>query len=59
MFIMDFLVNSYEELLLGFIEILKFLFHDKQVFDITTLQIFNPQELDYLLCGRRELWKVI
>ncbi|KAJ0969933.1 hypothetical protein J5N97_022810 [Dioscorea zingiberensis] len=28
-----------------------------QVFDITTLQIFSPQELDYLLCGRRELWE--
>ncbi|EPS69274.1 hypothetical protein M569_05489 [Genlisea aurea] len=28
-----------------------------QVFDIATLQIFSPSELDYLLCGRRELWK--
>ncbi|CAA3000435.1 E3 ubiquitin- ligase UPL3 [Olea europaea subsp. europaea] len=28
-----------------------------QVFDISTLQIFSPTELDYLLCGRRELWK--
>ncbi|KAK8586253.1 hypothetical protein V6N13_130774 [Hibiscus sabdariffa] len=28
-----------------------------QVFDIASLQIFTPQELDYLLCGRRELWK--
>ncbi|XP_011092986.1 E3 ubiquitin-protein ligase UPL3 isoform X1 [Sesamum indicum] len=28
-----------------------------QVFDITTLQIFSPYELDHLLCGRRELWK--
>ncbi|KAK8625185.1 hypothetical protein V6N13_090061 [Hibiscus sabdariffa] len=28
-----------------------------QVFDIASLQIFNPQELDYLLCGRRELWE--
>ncbi|KAL5169032.1 E3 ubiquitin-protein ligase UPL3 [Glycine soja] len=28
-----------------------------QVFDISSLQIFSPQELDYLLCGRRELWK--
>ncbi|KAK7264195.1 hypothetical protein RJT34_31800 [Clitoria ternatea] len=28
-----------------------------QVFDISSLQIFTPQELDYLLCGRRELWK--
>ncbi|KAK4405347.1 E3 ubiquitin-protein ligase UPL3 [Sesamum angolense] len=28
-----------------------------QVFDISTLQIFSPYELDYLLCGRRELWK--
>ncbi|KAL3514996.1 hypothetical protein ACH5RR_021898 [Cinchona calisaya] len=28
-----------------------------QVFDISTLQIFSPSELDYLLCGRRELWK--
>ncbi|XAR59835.1 Ubiquitin--protein ligase [Bertholletia excelsa] len=28
-----------------------------QVFDISTLQIFSPLELDYLLCGRRELWK--
>lgn len=28
-----------------------------QVFDITTLQIFSPDELDYLLCGRRELWE--
>lgn len=30
-----------------------------QVFDISSLQIFTPQELDYLLCGRRELWEVI
>ncbi|CAE6150479.1 unnamed protein product [Arabidopsis arenosa] len=29
-----------------------------QVFDITSLQIFTPSELDYLLCGRRELWEV-
>ena len=29
-----------------------------QVFDITALRIFIPHELDHLLCGRRELWKV-
>ncbi|CBI17334.3 unnamed protein product, partial [Vitis vinifera] len=29
-----------------------------QVFDISSLQIFSPHELDYLLCGRRELWKM-
>ncbi|XP_057456554.1 E3 ubiquitin-protein ligase UPL3 [Lotus japonicus] len=28
-----------------------------QVFDISSLQIFTPEELDYLLCGRREMWK--
>ncbi|KAK9287416.1 hypothetical protein L1049_015837 [Liquidambar formosana] len=28
-----------------------------QVFDISSLQIFSPNELDYLLCGRRELWE--
>ncbi|KAK3145187.1 hypothetical protein QOZ80_4AG0324970 [Eleusine coracana subsp. coracana] len=28
-----------------------------QVFDILSLQIFSPQELDYLICGRRELWE--
>ncbi|KAK6282876.1 hypothetical protein POUND7_016701 [Theobroma cacao] len=28
-----------------------------QVFDIASLQIFTSQELDYLLCGRRELWE--
>ncbi|CAJ1972975.1 unnamed protein product, partial [Sphenostylis stenocarpa] len=28
-----------------------------QVFNISSLQIFTPQELDYLLCGRRELWE--
>ncbi|CAI0445300.1 unnamed protein product [Linum tenue] len=28
-----------------------------QVFDIASLQIFSPLELDYLLCGRRELWE--
>ncbi|PQQ14409.1 E3 ubiquitin-protein ligase UPL3 [Prunus yedoensis var. nudiflora] len=28
-----------------------------QVFDILSLQIFTPHELDYLLCGRRELWE--
>ncbi|CAN6481260.1 unnamed protein product [Victoria cruziana] len=28
-----------------------------QVFDISSLQIFSPNELDCLLCGRRELWK--
>ncbi|KAL5561195.1 hypothetical protein UlMin_030942 [Ulmus minor] len=28
-----------------------------QVFDISSLQIFTPNELDYLLCGRREMWE--
>ncbi|KAI5386552.1 hypothetical protein KIW84_072908 [Lathyrus oleraceus] len=28
-----------------------------QAFDVSSLQIFTPHELDYLLCGRRELWK--
>ncbi|KAH7574896.1 hypothetical protein JRO89_XS02G0018700 [Xanthoceras sorbifolium] len=28
-----------------------------QVFDVTSLQIFTPHELDHLLCGRRELWE--
>ncbi|XP_071716765.1 E3 ubiquitin-protein ligase UPL3-like isoform X2 [Rutidosis leptorrhynchoides] len=28
-----------------------------QVFDISSLQIFSPSELDYLLCGRGELWE--
>ncbi|KAL5055633.1 hypothetical protein RYX36_036315 [Vicia faba] len=28
-----------------------------QVFDVSSLQIFTPHELDYLLCGRREMWK--
>ncbi|KAL2937119.1 E3 ubiquitin-protein ligase UPL3 [Bienertia sinuspersici] len=28
-----------------------------QVFDVTALQIFSPDEIDCLLCGRRELWK--
>lgn len=28
-----------------------------QVFDISALQIFSPDELDCLLCGRRELWQ--
>ncbi|KAK9051919.1 hypothetical protein SSX86_028547 [Deinandra increscens subsp. villosa] len=28
-----------------------------QVFDITSLQIFVPNELDYMLCGHRELWE--
>ncbi|KAK1397665.1 HECT-type E3 ubiquitin transferase [Heracleum sosnowskyi] len=28
-----------------------------QVFDISSLQIFSANELDYLLCGRRELWE--
>lgn len=37
-----------------FISVIAFI----QVFDITSLQIFSPYELDYLLCGRRELWKV-
>lgn len=32
--------------------------HLNQVFDISSLQIFTPHELDYLLCGRRELWEV-
>ncbi|BBM99900.1 E3 ubiquitin-protein ligase TRIP12 [Marchantia polymorpha subsp. ruderalis] len=27
-----------------------------QVFQLSTLQIFNEDELDSLLCGRRELW---
>nr|KAJ0189415.1 hypothetical protein LSAT_V11C800439350 [Lactuca sativa] len=28
-----------------------------QVFDISALQIFTPNELDHLLCGQRELWE--
>ncbi|WOL05908.1 E3 ubiquitin-protein ligase [Canna indica] len=28
-----------------------------QVFDISSLQIFSPLELDSLICGRRELWE--
>ncbi|XBH75273.1 hypothetical protein VPH35_102061 [Triticum aestivum] len=28
-----------------------------QVFDISSLQIFSPQELDYLICGRQEIWE--
>nr|CAD1844208.1 unnamed protein product [Ananas comosus var. bracteatus] len=28
-----------------------------QVFDLSSLQIFSPHELDYLICGRRELWE--
>ncbi|GKE08042.1 E3 ubiquitin protein ligase UPL3-like protein isoform X1 [Tanacetum coccineum] len=28
----------------------------KQVFDISALKIFSPDELDYLLCGYTELW---
>ncbi|KAL3012530.1 hypothetical protein AAZX31_06G003300 [Glycine max] len=30
-----------------------------QVFDISSLQIFTPQELDNLLCGCRELWELL
>ncbi|KAL5199719.1 hypothetical protein ABZP36_020922 [Zizania latifolia] len=29
----------------------------KQVFDISSLKIFKPQELDYLICGRQEIWE--
>ncbi|KAL7584719.1 hypothetical protein Lser_V15G44695 [Lactuca serriola] len=29
-----------------------------QVFDVSSLQIFSPSGLDYLLCGRREMWEV-
>jgi E3 ubiquitin-protein ligase TRIP12 len=29
-----------------------------QVFQLSTLQIFNEDELDSLLCGRREQWMV-
>jgi len=28
-----------------------------RVFDISSLQIFSPNELDYMLCGHRELWE--
>ncbi|KAJ1277415.1 hypothetical protein BS78_04G002400 [Paspalum vaginatum] len=28
-----------------------------QVFDISSLHIFSPQELDYLICGRQEIWE--
>ncbi|XP_062217886.1 E3 ubiquitin-protein ligase UPL3-like [Phragmites australis] len=28
-----------------------------QVFDIASLQIFSPQELDYLICGCQEIWE--
>ncbi|XP_078167041.1 E3 ubiquitin-protein ligase UPL3-like [Carex rostrata] len=28
-----------------------------QVFDVTSLQIFSPNELDHLICGHRELWE--
>ncbi|XLR64729.1 hypothetical protein S83_015401, partial [Arachis hypogaea] len=40
---------------------MKFIFNSRfqisMVFDISSLQIFTPQELDYLLCGCREMWK--
>jgi E3 ubiquitin-protein ligase TRIP12 len=29
-----------------------------QVFQLSSLQIFSEEELEYLLCGRRELWLV-
>lgn len=29
------------------------------MFDISSLQIFSPQELDYLICGRQEIWEVM
>ena len=29
-----------------------------QVFQLSSLQIFSEDELEYLLCGRRELWTV-
>jgi E3 ubiquitin-protein ligase TRIP12 len=29
-----------------------------QVFQLSCLQIFSEDELEYLLCGRRELWAV-
>jgi hypothetical protein len=35
------------------------LFIPIQVFDISSLQIFSPQELDYLTSGHRELWEVM
>nr|KAJ0198422.1 hypothetical protein LSAT_V11C700379550 [Lactuca sativa] len=28
-----------------------------QVFEASSLEIFSPSELDYLLCGRREMWE--
>ncbi|XP_044954710.1 E3 ubiquitin-protein ligase UPL3-like [Hordeum vulgare subsp. vulgare] len=28
-----------------------------QDFDISSLQIFSPQELDYLICRRQEIWE--
>ncbi|AQK67615.1 Putative hect E3 ubiquitin ligase [Zea mays] len=28
-----------------------------QVFDMSSLHIFSPQELDYLICGRQEIWE--
>ncbi|GER41091.1 hect ubiquitin-protein ligase, partial [Striga asiatica] len=31
--------------------------YNSLVFDIASLQIFSPDEFDYLLCGSRELWK--
>nr|XP_029154103.1 E3 ubiquitin-protein ligase UPL3 isoform X2 [Arachis hypogaea] len=41
---------------------MKFIFNSRfqisMVFDISSLQIFTPQELDYLLCGCREMWKL-
>ncbi|KAF4351401.1 hypothetical protein F8388_001021 [Cannabis sativa] len=30
-----------------------------KVFDISSLQIFTPYELDCLLCGRREMWELL
>nr|XP_043631865.1 E3 ubiquitin-protein ligase UPL3-like [Erigeron canadensis] len=34
-----------------------FRFGFNQVFDISALQIFSPDELDYLLCGHKECWE--
>ncbi|CAI9269665.1 unnamed protein product [Lactuca saligna] len=31
--------------------------HQPRVFEASSLQIFSPTELDYLLCGCREMWE--
>uniref|UniRef100_A0A0E0MDG3 HECT-type E3 ubiquitin transferase n=1 Tax=Oryza punctata TaxID=4537 RepID=A0A0E0MDG3_ORYPU len=54
---LDFTLPGYPDYILKEGEENTIYYYALQVFDISSLKIFSPEELDYLICGRREIWE--